>query len=161
MFFLIWSLDLFIRAPFRLYGGHTSIKALGTYRTHCHLCLPMTHLHLSEVKCVSVKYLAQGHKHPNNVPTSRGERYQIYRETWTKWGLDLHYRQWQLQSANALTIASRPLICNGNWTIKEHSISSCTIKYSTCPQILYKAKIKGIELRNNHMIKCDKSGIIH
>ena len=53
---------MFIHVPFKLpFFEHTTlaaISALGTNRTYC---LPGTHSHLSQVKHVRVKCLAQGH----------------------------------------------------------------------------------------------------
>ena len=39
----------------------TAISVLGTNHRHCHICSLGTHLHLSQVKHVRVKCLAQEH----------------------------------------------------------------------------------------------------
>ena len=56
--FTPWSLDLFIRMPFQLHGEHTVLEPLIAIAISV---LTDTHLHLSQVKHVRVKYLAQGH----------------------------------------------------------------------------------------------------
>ena len=59
-----WSLDLFIREPFQLHGEHTVLQPLRRIELIVHIAisvLPGTHFHLSQVKHLRVKCLAQGH----------------------------------------------------------------------------------------------------
>ena len=61
----LWSLDLFIRVPFQLHGEHTVLQPFRRIELIVHIAisvLPGTHFHLSQVKHLRVKYLAQGHK---------------------------------------------------------------------------------------------------
>ena len=71
------SLDLFIHVPFKLpfgaYGAAT-LSAIGTYHLSSmpyQIIKTCTHLHLSEVKHVRAKYIAQGH----NIETVMSQRY--------------------------------------------------------------------------------------
>ena len=59
-----WSLDLFIRVPFQLPGEHTVLQPFRRIELIVHIAisvLPGTHFHLSQVKHLRVKCLAQGH----------------------------------------------------------------------------------------------------
>ena len=59
-----WSLDLFIRVPFQLHGEHTVLQPFRRMELIVHIAisvLPGTHFHLSQVKHLKVKCLAQGH----------------------------------------------------------------------------------------------------
>ena len=59
-----WSLDLFIREPFQLHGEHTVLQPFRRIELIVHIAisvLPGTHFHLSQVKHLRVKCLAQGH----------------------------------------------------------------------------------------------------
>ena len=59
-----WSLDLFIRVPFQLHGEHTVLQPFRRIELIVHIAifvLPGTHFHLSQVKHLRVKCLAQGH----------------------------------------------------------------------------------------------------
>ena len=58
------TLDLFIRVPFQLYGEHTVLQPFRRIELIVHIAisvLPGTHFHLSQVKHLRVKCLAQGH----------------------------------------------------------------------------------------------------
>ena len=58
------SLDLFIRVPFQLNGEHTVLQPFRRIELIVHIVisvLPGTHFHLSQVKHLRVKCLAQGH----------------------------------------------------------------------------------------------------
>ena len=71
-----WSLDLFIREPFQLHEEHTVLQPFRRIKLIVHIAisvLPGTHFHLSQVKHLRVKCLAQGH----NVPRLRGEKHDI------------------------------------------------------------------------------------
>ena len=60
-----WSLDLFICVPFQLHGEHTVLQPFRRIELIVHIAisvLPGTHFHLSQVKHLRVKCLAQGHK---------------------------------------------------------------------------------------------------
>ena len=73
----LWSLDLFIRVPLqpRVVHAvpHIAISVLPGRPND---------LHLSQVKHVGVKCLAQGHKHRNNFLTLRGGKHDIYQKSW-------------------------------------------------------------------------------
>ena len=59
-----WSLDLFICEPFQLHGEHTVLQPFRRIEFIVHIAisvLPGTHFHLSQVKHLRVKCLAQGH----------------------------------------------------------------------------------------------------
>ena len=62
--FTPWSLDLFIHVPFQLPGEHTVLQPFRRIELIVHIAisvLPGTHFHLSQVKHLRVKCLAQGH----------------------------------------------------------------------------------------------------
>ena len=62
--FIPWSLDLFIRVPFQLPGEHTVLQPFRRIKLIVHIAisvLPGTHFHLSQVKHLRVKCLAQGY----------------------------------------------------------------------------------------------------
>ena len=59
-----WSLDLFIRVPFQLHGEHTVLQPFRRIELIVHIAisvLPGTPFHLSQVKHLRAKCLAQGH----------------------------------------------------------------------------------------------------
>ena len=59
-----WSLNLFIRMPFQLHGEHTVLQPFRRIKLIVHIAisvLPGIHFHLSQVKHLRVKCLAQGH----------------------------------------------------------------------------------------------------
>ena len=59
-----WSLDMFICVSFQLQGEHTVLQLFPRIELIIHIAisvLPGTHLHLSQVKHLRVKCLAQGH----------------------------------------------------------------------------------------------------
>ena len=63
-------MELFICVPFQLHGEHTVPQPFRRIELIVEISisvLPGTHLHLSQVKHVRVKSLAQGHKHRNDV----------------------------------------------------------------------------------------------
>ena len=58
------SLNLFIRVPFQLHGEHTVLQPFRRIELIVHIAisvLPGIHFHLSQVKHLRVKCLAQGH----------------------------------------------------------------------------------------------------
>ena len=62
--FTSWSLDLFNHVPFELPGEHTVLQPFRCIELIVHIAisvLPGTHFHLSQVKHLRVKCLAQGH----------------------------------------------------------------------------------------------------
>ena len=62
--FTPWSLDLFIHVPFQLPGEHTVLQPFRRIELIVHIAisvLPGTHFHLSQVKHLRVKCIAQGH----------------------------------------------------------------------------------------------------
>ena len=59
-----WSLDLFIRVASELHGEHTVLQPFRRIELIIHIAisvLPGTHVHLSQVKHLRVKCLAQRH----------------------------------------------------------------------------------------------------
>ena len=59
-----WSLDLFIREQLQLHGEHTVLQPFRRIELIVHIAisvLPGTHFHLSQLKHLRVKCLAQGH----------------------------------------------------------------------------------------------------
>ena len=59
-----WSLDLFIRGPFQLHGEHKILQLFRRIELIVHIAISVllgTHFHLSQVKQLRVKCLAQGH----------------------------------------------------------------------------------------------------
>ena len=73
LYFTTWSLDPFVRVPFQVHGEHTVLRPFRRIDLIVHTAtsvLPGIHLHLSQVKHIKVKCLAQGH----NIETmERGE----------------------------------------------------------------------------------------
>ena len=62
--FTPWSLDLFIRVPFQLHGEHAILQPFRRIGLIVHISISVqlgTHYHLSQVKHLRVKCLAQGH----------------------------------------------------------------------------------------------------
>ena len=62
--FTLWSLDLFIHVPFQLPREHTVLRPFRRIELIVHIAisvLPGTHFHLSQVKHLRVKCLAEGH----------------------------------------------------------------------------------------------------
>ena len=61
---LPWSLELFIRLPFQLHGEQTVLQPFRRIELIVHIVisvLPGTYFHLSQVKHLREKCLAQGH----------------------------------------------------------------------------------------------------
>ena len=64
LYFTPWSLDLFIHVPGQLPGEHTVLQPFRRIELIVHIAisvLPGTNFHLSQVKHLRVKCLAQGH----------------------------------------------------------------------------------------------------
>ena len=62
--FTTWSLDLFIHMPFQLPAEHKVLQPFRRIELIVHIAisaLPGTHFHLSQVRHLRVKCLAQGH----------------------------------------------------------------------------------------------------
>ena len=62
--FIPWSLDLLIRVPSQLHVAHTVLQPFRRIELIIHIAIYVllgTHFHLSQVKYLSVKCLAQGH----------------------------------------------------------------------------------------------------
>ena len=55
------SLDLFIRVPFQLQREHTVLQPFRRIELIAISVIPGTHFHLSQLKHLMVKCLAQGH----------------------------------------------------------------------------------------------------
>ena len=78
--FTPWSLYLFSRVPSQLHGEHTVLQPLRRIELIIHISisvLPGTHFHLSQVKHLIVKCLAQGHN-IETVPQNWDERHIIF-----------------------------------------------------------------------------------
>ena len=74
--FTPWSLDLFIHVPFQLPGEHTVLQPYRRIELIVHISisvLPGTHFHLSQVKHLRVKCLAQGHTFLTMSKIERGQ----------------------------------------------------------------------------------------
>ena len=76
-----WSLDLFIHVPFQLpFLEHTAlavISALGTNRTHCHLCPTRYSFTPESSEAFEGKVPCPKTQHRNNIPILRGEKHDI------------------------------------------------------------------------------------
>ena len=76
-----WSLDLFIHVPFQLpFLEHTAlaaISALGTSRTHFHLCPSRYSFTPESSEACEGKVPCPRTQHRNNVPILRGEKHDI------------------------------------------------------------------------------------
>ena len=62
--FTPWSLDLFIFVPFQLHGEHTVLQPFRHIELIVHIPISVlsgTHFHLSQVKHLTAKCIAQGH----------------------------------------------------------------------------------------------------
>ena len=108
-----WSLDLFIHVPFQLIQ-HTTLRfisALGTSRTHCHLC-PTRYWfppESSEACEGNVPFPATQHR--NNVPIMRGERHDISLKILHQAGFETARQAVTLAKLCALAITPRPSLC--------------------------------------------------
>ena len=74
------SLDLLLRVPFQLHGVHTVLQLFWRIELIVYIAisvLPGTHLYLSQVKHVRVKYFAKRHKHRNSLPALIGGKHDI------------------------------------------------------------------------------------
>ena len=76
-----WSLNLFIRVLFQLHGEHTVLQPFQRIELIVHIVhiaisiLPGTPFHLSQVKHLREKCLAQGHNIKTMTPRLRGEKH--------------------------------------------------------------------------------------
>ena len=72
-----WALDLLIRVPFQLPGEHTVLQPFRLIQLIVHIVISVllcpTHFHLSQVKHLRVKCLAQGHTILTMSKVERGE----------------------------------------------------------------------------------------
>ena len=74
--FTPWSLDLFMRVPFKLHGDHTVLQPFRRIELILHIALsvlPGTHFHLSQVKHLRVKCLARDTTSKQCPKIKRGE----------------------------------------------------------------------------------------
>ena len=107
-----WSLDLFIRVPFRLHREHTYLQSFRRIELIIHIAisvLPSTHFHLCQVKHLRVKCLAQGH--PHNVPRLRGEKHDISLKILHQAGFETARQAATTAERHALPIAPCPSLC--------------------------------------------------
>ena len=104
-----WSLDLFIHVPFQLpfleYTALAAISALGTYRTHCHLCPTMYSFTPESREACEGEVPCPRTHHRNNVPILRGEK--IPHQA----GFETAWQAVTLAELRALTIAPCPSLC--------------------------------------------------
>ena len=110
--YYLWSLDLFIHVPFQLpFLEHTAlaaISALGTSRTHCHLCpARYSFTPVSSEACES-KVSCPRTQHRNNVPILRGEKHAISLKILHQAGFETARQAVTLATLRALAIAPRP-----------------------------------------------------
>ena len=94
-----WSLDLFIHVPFQPPTALAAISALATSRSHCHLCPTRYHLHLSQVKHVRIKCLAQGHNIEIMSQYGKERNIIFLWKSCTKRDSKPHGKQWHWQSS--------------------------------------------------------------
>ena len=106
-----WSLDLFIRVPLQLHGEHTVQQPFRRIELIVHIAisvLPGTHFHLSQVKHLKVKCLAQAH---NILTMSQdlGGKYDICLKILHQAGLETARQAATSAERHALTIAPCPM----------------------------------------------------
>ena len=97
-----WSLDLFIRVPFPLYGEHTVLQPFRRIELIVHISisvLPGTHFHLSLVRHSRVKCLAQVHNILTMSQDWEGRNMKFLWKLCTKQDSKPHGRQGHRQSA--------------------------------------------------------------
>ena len=106
-----WSLDLFIYVPFQLPflvpTALAVISALGTNRTHCHLC-PTRYSFTSESSdACDGKAPCPRTQHRNKVPILRGEKHDISLKILHQAGFETARQAVALVKLRALAIAPR------------------------------------------------------
>ena len=104
--FTPWSLDLFIRGPSQLHGEHTVLQPFRRIELIMHIdisVLPGTHFHLSQVKQLRVKCLAQG-----QTSILRGEKHDISLKILYQAGFETARQAATSAKLRALTIAPCP-----------------------------------------------------
>ena len=97
-----WSLALFIRVPFQLHGEHTVLQPFRRIKLIVHIAisvLPGIHFHLSQVKHLRVKCLAQGHNISTMSQDWEGRNIIFLWTSCTKRDSKPHGRQRHRQSA--------------------------------------------------------------
>ena len=91
-----------------LFGAYNTCSHFGARNAHIAISvLPATHLHLSQVKHVRIKCLAQGHN-IDNVPILRGEKHDISLKILHQAGCETARQAVTLTKLRALAIAPRP-----------------------------------------------------
>ena len=106
-----WSLDqvLFIPVPFQLHGEHTVLQPFRRIELSVHIAisvLPGTHFHLSQVKHLRVKCLAQGQ---NILTMSQYWEHDIFLKILYQAGFETARHAATSAERHALAIASCPI----------------------------------------------------
>ena len=126
----VWSLDLFIRVPFRLHGEYTYLQPFRRI-VDLHIAIPVlpgTHFRLSQVEC-----LAQG-SHQINVPILRGEKHDISLKILLQTGFETTRQSATSSKRYGLSIAPCPShICmpcgpsmrNGTSDLVKQAVNMC------------------------------------
>ena len=99
---LVTGLDWFIRVPFQLHGEHTVLQPFRRIEHIVHIAifiLPGTYFHLSQVKHLRVKCLAQGRNILTMSYDWEGRNMIFLWKSCTKWDLKSYSRQRHRQSA--------------------------------------------------------------
>ena len=115
-----WSLYMFIRVPFQLHGEHTVLQLFRRIELIIHIAisvLPGTYFHLSQVKHLRVKCLAQGHNILTMSQEWEGGNMIFHWKFRTKRDSKLHDRQRQRQSATLYPL--RHVLLSVNTTLKQ------------------------------------------
>ena len=109
-----WSLDRFILAAFQLqlpFLKHTAlaaISALGTNRTHCHLCPTRYSFTPESSEAYEGEVSCKRTQHRNNIPILREEKHDISLKILHQAGFETARQAVTLAKLHALAIAPRP-----------------------------------------------------
>ena len=109
-----------------LFLKHTAlaaIKALGTSRTHCHLCPTRYSFTPESSEACEGKVSCPRRQHQNNVPILRGEKHDISLKILHQAGVETARQAVTLAKLRALAIALRPSLCQEvmfNYQISNH-----------------------------------------
>ena len=98
-----WSLDLFIQ-----HTALTAISALGTSRTHCHLCPTRYSFTPESSEACEGKVPCLRTQHRNNVPILRWEKHDISLKILHQAGFETARQAVTLAKLRALAITPRP-----------------------------------------------------
>ena len=109
-----WWLNLFIQVPFQppfniiLHTALAVFSALGTYRTHCHICSIWYSFTPESSEAYEGKVPCPKTRHWNNVPILRGEKHDTSLKILHQKRFETARQALRLAKLNALTIAPRP-----------------------------------------------------